>query len=135
MPTSIEAQKMIATSLKEKVCSWLGWDELQYCTFQYESGLLYLQHYITHDQWGQDMLQRSKYFWNWWKAQWTSRDASFCDTESGSQPPLSRGNLVIVYRHLHDPVALASEIYPNRVVLDESYNQMIVEYLKQEVHA
>lgn len=123
-------------SLKRTVCKWLQWDEMQYATFQYECGLAYLRHYINQDPWGQDMLQRSRLFWNWWKNQWSSRDASFCDqeTEEGVRA-LGVDNLRRLYLHLHDAAHLASEIYPGRTVLDEGYSLMIRTLIKEEVHA
>jgi hypothetical protein len=144
MATHIATRRKIAAANKAKVIELLYWNEMQYCTFQYECGLAYLRHYITHDQWGQDMLQRSKMFWAWWLNQWAMRDNDFvCQFTEGMavnddgvlQGWLSPGNLRIFYRYAHDPATLASDIYPNRVVLDESYNQMIASLIKDEVHA
>lgn len=120
----INSRKRVAQALKKTVCQWLQWDELQYGTFQYESGLTYLRFYIPGDDWGQDMLQRSPLFWNWWKNQWSQRDANFCDVED-DQKNMSVVNLRRHYKHLHDPAALASEIYPGRTVLDDTYCAMI----------
>lgn len=133
----IATRKEKAKQLKAVVIDLLQWDELEYATFQYECGLAYLRHYIPGDNWGQDMLQRSKLFWNWWKNQWTLRDESFCAMDSEvptSRVGISTENLRRLYLHLHDAAILASDIYPNRVVLEESYSQMIEELNKEALH-
>lgn len=122
--------------MKAVVIELLKWDELEYATFQYECGLAYLRHYIPGDKWGQDMLHHSKLFWNWWKNQWSLRDEDFCGLDMHVQiEKVSTENLRRTYWHLHDAAILASEIYPNRTVLDESYNQMIHSIHQEEIHA
>lgn len=134
--THIETRRKIAAALKARVCELLGWDEQQYADFQYECGLRYLRHSIPADNWGQDWLQRAAIFWNWWKNEWCRRDAEFCEPEEGWHPELlGTENMRRLYHHEHNPIVLASEIYPNRVVLDESYNQMISELIKETVNA
>lgn len=136
MSTTHNTRKKIAAQNKATVMAWLQWDELAYATFQYECGLAYLGHYITHDKWGQDMLQRSAIFWNWWKLQWDYRDTAFCDEEeTGLMLRLGSKHCRSLYYHLHNPATLASDIYPNRVVLDESYNQMIHSLINETSHA
>lgn len=132
----INSRRRVTQSLKETVCAWLHWDEMEYSTFQYESGLAYLRHYIPQDKWGQDMLQRSRLFWNWWKNQWSHRDASFCDGETEAHlNKITVKNLRRLYYHMHDAAALASEIYPGRTVLDDTYCTMIDQLNKEGVHA
>lgn len=121
--------------MKAVVIKLLQWTELEYAQFQYESGLAYLRHYIPTDKWGQDMLQRSKLFWNWWKNQWLLREEGFYYMENEVQmDKISTDNLRRLYCHLHDAATLASEIYPNRTVLDESYNQMIHSIHMEELY-
>jgi len=135
--SQIAQRREQAAKTKAVVMTLLQWTELEYAEFQYESGLAYLRHYIPWDKWGQDMLQRSKLFWNWWKNQWALRDESFCAMDSEvptSEVGISTANLRRLYYHLHDAAILASDIYPNRTVLEESYNQMIHQLNKEEIH-
>jgi len=98
----------------------LGWTEQQYCDFQYESGLEYLQAYIPDDQHGIDMLSRSRIFWNWWKNHWAMRDEQFISVAE----EYTKGNEKL-YRTMNSSKALTSKIYPNAAVLEESYAVMI----------
>ncbi len=112
----------------------MQWSDLQYSYFQYESGLAYLRHYITHDQWGQDMLQRSKLFWNWWKNQWLLRDEAFIHEYHEELINIQLVTRCSLYYDLHDAAKLASDIYPNKTVLDESYCLMIHNLHKEELY-
>jgi hypothetical protein len=73
-------------------------------------------------------MVRSRIFWNWWKLHWYARDKAFAD----SYYKLMRLDCVQeIYESVHDARTLASSIYPNGVVLEESYAIMI-EQLNQE---
>ena len=106
----------------------LYWDELQYAEFQYESGLAYLNFYIPNDAMAVDAISRSSTYWRWWINQWNKRDEQFLDTAF-----LSIEARLAIYTELHDARTLAAEIYPNGVVLADSYKAMIGSYIKQEV--
>jgi len=121
--------------LKAAICELLNWDEMQYGQFQYESGLAYLRHYIIGDGWGQDLLQRTKLFWSWWKAQWAIRDRAFLLEQEVELSRLRIETRLSLYRHLHNASILASEIYPGRMIMDESYNQMIHTLINENQHA
>jgi hypothetical protein len=132
--TRTNSQAAVAQSLKETVCKWLGWSELEYGQFQYDQGLAYLRHYLPGDRWSHGLLERKRLFWAWWKNHWSARDASFCDIETG-HPRMSRTNLTIIYKALHDGGTLASDIYPGRIVLEDSYSEMICSLIKEESNA
>jgi hypothetical protein len=129
----INRKKQIAEQ-QAAIRAVLDWSELEYGTFQYECGLAYLRHYITHDKWGQDMLQRSQMFWNWWKNQWATRDQAFIAEHGEGLKKERTETAQTFYRYLHDPATLASEIYPGRLVMDESYSSMIGSMIKKEVY-
>lgn len=123
----------------------LQWTDMEYSNFLLECGMAYLHFYLPPaDDWGRKMLQSSKTFWSWWRSQWSQRDNDFvCQFSEGLavndsgdlQECYTVENLRIIYQHVNNPATLASDIYPNRVVLDESYNQMICELIKEELHA
>jgi len=131
----ITSPKQGALELKQTICALLGWDELQYAEFQYQMGLAYLGSYIIGDHWGQDMLQRTPLFWNWWKNQWMIRDKAFLQDQEEELSKLRVETCRSLYRHLHDAGQLACDIYPGRMIMDESYNQMIHSLIKEGVHA
>jgi len=135
MATLINIQQQKAQALKERITTVLHWTELEYTEFQYEAGLLYLRHYIPQDTWGQDMLQRSRLFWNWWKAQWVLRDDQFCFKHGNRLHEVRLENRRVYYRYVHDAATLASEIYPGRLVLDDGYCTMISQVIKEELNA
>ena len=132
--THIAKRKQKAQALKQGIEQLLGWSQFEYGNFQYECGLAYLRHYITHDQWGQDMLQRSRLFWNWWKNQWAFRDEAFLAEHAEGLNKVRMETRITMYKYVHDAAMLASEIYPNRTVLDESYCMMIDELHKEILH-
>lgn len=128
--TQTEKRTEQAKSLKEIVCQLLGWDEMQYAEFQYNTGLQYLQHYIPRDPEGIDQLAGNRIFWNWWKNRWADRDQQYCNPGT---PMLTPGTRLAMYHLVHNPEFLAKEIYPNGVVLGASYAVMINEVIKEEV--
>ena len=132
---NIKSRKAKADRLKATICGLLQWDDLTYAEFQYDMGLFYLRQYIPQDKWGQDLLQRTRLFWNWWKTQWTNRDDAYLSVNGESLQCISLENRRRIYRHLHDAGTLASEIYPGRVVLEDTYNEMIASLIKTEAHA
>lgn len=118
--------------IKARVCDLLDWDEMQYATYQMQAGQEYLRHYIPADPDGQDMLIHSRTFWNWWKNHWTARDRAFL---GGNVADISLRTRLQLYADLHDAASLAGAIYPNGVVLEMSYSEMIQSLFDNEIHA
>lgn len=129
-----KSRKAVQEALKATVCRWLGWDDLQYGQFQYEMGVTYLRFYLPYDDWGRDQLERTRLFWSWWRNRWAERDAGFCDTEDGQAPVCSKTVLAQIYRGVHDATTLASDIYPGRVIMEETYSQMVGDLIKEVLH-
>lgn len=120
--TTVQNRRKEAQELKQRVCDLLNWDELAYAEYQYKAGLLYLQHYIPNDPSGIDMLASNKVYWSWWKNRWADRDKQFCNPGT---PMLCLSTRLKMYHLLHNPEYLAKEIWPNGVVLNDSYAKMI----------
>lgn len=121
-----------ADMLKRAVIENLDWTEMDYCNFQYEQGLIYIETYLSgfgevNKKWLQALLE-SRIFWNWWKNHWTRREESYLITDQ-----LPRHQRREIYRSMHNGRNLATEIHPNRVVLDESYPQMLHSVVKAQV--
>jgi hypothetical protein len=107
-----------AAHTRAAIIRLLGWSELEWANYQYENGLLYLQGYLPDDDEAQDVLQRSRIFWTWWKNHWTNRDEHFIDT---ARLINDSELLAQVYLEMHDGRLLSGNIYPNRFVITESF--------------
>lgn len=115
-------------ALKRSVCELLNWTEMQYAEFVYHEGLAYLKAYLPGDAHAAGILERSPIFWAWWKNHWQNRDAAFlkhCRERAINFK-------TELYNSLHDGAELADSIYPNSVVLNESYALMITELVNNE---
>lgn len=128
--TITQQQRQKANELKIKVCKSLQWDELDYNNYQFETGCEYLGHYLQGDADAIAQLERNRLFWAWWRNCWANRDADYIDDWQLTQ--LHLANRRLLYAHIHDAEILAKEIYPNGVVLAESYKTHIVEIIKSE---
>ena len=114
------AQKMI--SARSEVMKLLNWDEIQYSEFQYKMGCQYLQSYIPECPQQIDELIESRIFWNWWKNEWLFRDTALISTDIAK---VKRSTILQIYLSTNDAEALRYEIYPNGVVLNNRYAEMI----------
>ncbi|HCN84479.1 MAG TPA: hypothetical protein DIT07_12785 [Sphingobacteriaceae bacterium] len=123
-------QKATRLSNSQRIIKMLGWNELEYATFIHETGLEYLDQYIRNDPAGRDALNRSRIFWNWWKNHWAIRDQQFLD-----ELDADGGGIVLhrLYEFYHSSSMLASAIYPNAIVLENSYANMIGHFNKSIV--
>lgn len=118
--------------LKARICHILQWDDLRYYNYQFETGIAYLEYYIPTDPEGQAMLIRSSTFWKWWKNHWHQRDGEFIDR---SLTISSMDILRDMYAEMNDASTLAKAIYPNGVVLEMSYSEMIQQLFDREIHS
>ena len=116
---------------QQTVMRLLGWTEQEYADHIYETGLQYLKATVKDDTgYIIKCMTRSRVFWNWWKFHWFARDQAFAEQE----PVLSELDFVQeIYHELHDPQCLASAIFPDGKVLEESYCIMIGDLNKEVV--
>lgn len=122
-------QKANRLTNQDRITRLLGWTEMDYSQFIYETGLQYLESYIPTDRAGIDALSRSKIFWAWWRNHWAIRDENYLEVLEN----FSLDNWEILYRQLHDIDALINSIYPSAVVLHNSYAVMIDHFNKSVV--
>jgi hypothetical protein len=113
-----------------KVCRELKWTDEDYSRYQYETGIAYLTHYLNHDEYSIQAMERHRIFWNWWKNHWTNRDEKFM--EQVVNTTFSVNTQRELYNDMHDAETLARCIYPNGVVLNETYADMVTELVKHE---
>ena len=112
-----------AQALKSKIMELLQWDDLTFGNFQYEQGITYLETYVK-DRYP---LETSRIFWNWWKNHWTLRDEDLIN-KGISELAISQRRAV--YFDIHDGKYLAHEVHPHRVILEQSYGDMVTEAIE-----
>lgn len=119
MATTLITQPPIIQA--KEICRLLGWTDLEYNTFMWETGVEYLNYYLPNDTWGKQMLEGNKTFWRWWINQFANRDAEFLQNVKGD-----RNALQLCYMlEYHDAKILAEEIYPAGVSMGNSYKTMV----------
>lgn len=125
----IDQRRETAANLQEQVIELLRWTEMEYNTFQFESGLAFVESYISRDSpYGQVLLQ-SRVFWAWWKNQWALRNEIFVrDVDRISK----RWCIEDWYKTMNSGKALACHTHPNRRVIDDSYAEMITKFVNDE---
>lgn len=130
-----------ATRLKYAVAKRLRWSEMDFAQYQYEQGIAYLRAYLTTsppnplsgregEEWSISLIERSRIFWSWWKNHWTNRDQAFIDFTNNTAYNID--TLREIYYEMHDANVLAKCIYPNGVILSESYAEMVTELVATE---
>lgn len=130
METTTTAATLLTTT-KQQVQSLLQWDDLQYGQFQYDQGLLYLQHNMLggDDTWLSE-LSRSPIFWQWWVNQWNIRDKQFLKDVW----PVTGGHhnlMVDQYEGLHDHLNL--DCKPHKAVMQKTYAAMMGKFIDQTI--
>jgi hypothetical protein len=123
-------QQNRADDLRRAVMKFLRWDEMAYNTFQYESGLAYLKHYLRNDEHAVNSISATADFWKWWRNHWTNRDQAFIEFVINTT--YSTDEMHETYNDVHDALTLSKAIYPNGRILQESYAMMIKELIQHE---
>ncbi|ASZ11075.1 hypothetical protein KTO58_19860 [Chitinophaga pendula] len=121
-------RKLAAIATRERILSLLSIDEVEYFSMQFETGLLYLS-LIIKDATIRQYIGTSPQYWKWWNNQWLLRDEQLVHRAEFSNYVIDdAGNLCYeqcYYSHYHDAHRLANEIFPNSIVLNDSYAAMV----------
>jgi len=125
----MNAQKFLTEANKQQVCRLLGWDELQYASFQEEQGIEYVKGIVGSDEWGASHLLKSKLFWKWWINHWNNRDQEFLTYAAASPASLRE----VMYKSLNN--AEGFEFYPHRVIMEQSYSILSKEIIKDSIRS
>ena len=113
--TYIQLRRERAAFVKGRVCEILGWTDLEYAEFQFETGITYLERYLPEGLNGVQALERSRLYWSWWRNSWLHRDEALLqEVDNGI-----RGNLTLIYKELHNPCFLVCELSPPWVIFKE----------------
>lgn len=119
-------------SIQREVRKTLNWDKQQWTSYQYESGLWYLEKLMPEYPQVARQISASPIFWNWWKAHWEDRDKQYLE-----QIELAADDKIIdpvaEYQELHDARTLAAAIYLSGQVLMDSYAAMIGKITDQQL--
>jgi len=104
--------------------------EDKYNTVMYETAIQYLTTILDGDTWAFDKLTKTKMFWEWWKRQWERRENSFSQIHQLYKIDAKDYNEVSEIIHelwleVHSIESL--NIYPNNVVMEATYREMIGE--------
>ena len=108
------------TRLKAYICQCLKWTELEYCTYQYEQGLRYLE--LAVPSGAVRLFEEDKVFWTWWRNQGMMRDEVFESSMFNDRVSLNYKRLV--YVGIHDGEKLVDNLQINGCVLDVCRRQM-----------
>ncbi|NJN27179.1 MAG: hypothetical protein HC819_14965 [Cyclobacteriaceae bacterium] len=127
--SQIAMRKNKLSSLQTKVQELLGWDELQYCTLQFESGLDFIVGYCGYIDHFSNMIAYNPIFWKWWRNQYGEIDELFVQNWHKIE---GKFELDFWYRMMHDGRAIASEKHPHASIIDASYEKMIKELIEEE---
>lgn len=122
--------KKIDQQILLTVITALHWSEQQYTQFIYDCGLAYLNAFIKDYPAVKTQISKSEIFWDWWKTHWEQREKEFIETIETY--PESITDIHQQYKAIHDPVELATGIYLNGKVLEESYVNMINDITKNQ---
>lgn len=103
--TNVELRQNEASRLKCLIIVIMEITELQYCEYQFEQGLAYLNLLAPHDN-GQ--LRYSKLFWQWFKNHWSLTDEIY----------------VQAMRHRKFSVKAKRRLYESMHNVEDMYNDM-----------
>lgn len=115
------------------VAGLLSWTNQQLNQFIYDCGLAYLAEVAAKYPQVATQISKSERFWNWWKGHWEVRDMEFIETVDES--PEAIVDPLQLYKDVHDPKVLASGLYLNGQVLEQSYAALIGKITKEQIAA
>jgi len=80
--TQADISKLQNTTNEQLIQALFDLTEQDYCDLKYNSGLTYAKRLTDNDEVGFDFLIKTKFYWQWWKNEWSTRDNIFLDTYS-----------------------------------------------------
>lgn len=114
----IKEQQKLFNKNKATIMALLGWSELDYGNFQYNTGIRYLEENFELDEASIDFLVRQRIFWQWWINEWNLRDErEYLPLVANSPVPWK------VYMTIHNPRDIKRR--PADIVLSETYAVMV----------
>lgn len=124
--THIEKIRRDNAALKMQVQNLLGWDDMQYSSFQMDMGMEYLRQ-VFGDAPMVDAIPSHREFWSWWRMHWGKRDREFLEVSD----MLFNDELEAYYRDLHCPGTIV--FFPHSGILEATYSEMMHGLIKEAV--
>jgi hypothetical protein len=110
----MKKQLQALTGLTDESLFWL----------QVDYANTYLRDVMGCDEWSIRIICESRTFWAWWLNQWERRDEEIELNKENSYMANES-----IYKGIHHPASL--NIFPHRIVMEESYAAMSTEMVKQ----
>lgn len=120
MKTTEQNQQLLIRSMQMS--------DLDYHNYVMDVAYEYLDHYVGKDHFGKNVLLNSKSFWTWWRIQWNRRNRIFInETRLNEVVAIIQPEDSKLIKELYLEIHTVSEIqvYPNRIVMEQSYAEMI----------
>ena len=111
----IATVKQNQQTTKQQVETLLNWTKLEYCNFQFEMGLRYLNLELEQDSVAVKKVSQTALFWAWWRNHWAMRDKEFLNRTKFTQNEW-------VYKAFNDPETI--QFSSSNPHLKRSYMQM-----------
>ncbi|MCH5690004.1 hypothetical protein LWM68_40760 [Niabella sp. W65] len=107
---------------QELICELLSWSADEYSEYMYNAGLAYLKTYMPAYSDGiAEKFEKSRVYWNWYKALHTRIDATIIDDEGTNHfAKLNLATKRALYNDLHDAQKKVQEWKPNKIVWQEA---------------
>ena len=118
----IAQQRALFAKNRAIIQKLLQWDDLNYTTFQYEAGIIYLEEQMCLPEYEAKMLQEDELFWKWWINEWNLVDAILATTLEKVHPSQH------VRRYVHVHTQAMVDKHPSSAIVEESYAKMIGEF-------
>ena len=125
---------------KDLIMSITGMTAEAYELHKTDTAVDYLNDVLEFDQWGRTQLIQSSHFWLWWNNQWALRNEKLVHDfalDQLSTKEVAEYREVVAQTYLDTHQIATLNIYPNRVVMEGTFNKMVSRMLdgrdKQEV--
>lgn len=121
--TNVQIFKEAAEQTMRDVMNALGWTEFDYAEHRYLTGRAYLHWYLAGHDREREKWERSKIYWDWFKATSTARDRVFIETIAPCT--LSRARTHQLYMAFHNPRMIVMDEKPNDIVISEIKKELV----------
>lgn len=119
---------------RQLICYITGMSRADYEALIIERAFEYIERNITDDGTGCSILTQSDYFWEWWNRQWDNRNAALTGKVNIIAIADSDYDAMLEFEQAHDATHSIAKLsrYPEKVVLDNTYCEMIGKLIKSK---
>lgn len=116
--------------VQEAITHRIGFTADEHNQFIYDNGIAYLKEFAPDYPQVVSEISKTISFWNWWLKHFEDRDREFI--EMNDDAFCDKDLLKLMYEEHHDVPTLASAIYLNGMVLQDSYANLMDEITKNQ---